>query len=95
MLLHILQREPLYLLEIFPFFPFSFPPGSYFCILVKLDFLEIILKLFANCYIQGVSKNALYEIGTPGGPNTIHRVKDHSKMLSNTFFGQAYPSTDF
>ena len=37
-------------------------------------------------YVQGVSKKTLFnEIGTPGGPKTILRVGDHSKMLSNTF----------
>ena len=36
--------------------------------------------------LQGVSKKTLFnEIGTPGGPKTILRVGDHSKMLSNTF----------
>ena len=35
-------------------------------------------------YIQGVSKKTLFnEIGTPGGPKTIDRVGDQSKMLSN------------
>ena len=37
--------------------------------------------------IQSVSKKTLFkEIGTPGGPKTIHRVGDHSKMLSNTSY---------
>ena len=36
--------------------------------------------------LQGVSKQTLFNnIGTPGGPQTILRVGDHSKMLSNTF----------
>ena len=37
--------------------------------------------------LQGVSKKTLfYEIGTPGGPKTIDRVGDQSKMLSNTLY---------
>ena len=36
--------------------------------------------------VQGVSKKTLFnEIGTPGGPKTILRDGNHSKMLSNTF----------
>ena len=36
--------------------------------------------------VQDVPKKTLFnEIGTPGGPKTILRVGDHSKMLSNTF----------
>ena len=46
--------------------------------------------------LQGVSKKTLfYEIGTPGGPKTIDRVGDQSKMLSNTLYWSDVPIYPF
>ena len=46
--------------------------------------------------IQGVSKKTLFnEIGTPGGPKTIDRVGDQSKMLSNTLYWSDVPIYPF
>ena len=47
-------------------------------------------------YIQGVPKKTLFnEIGTPGGPKTIDRVGDQSKMLSNTLYWSDVPIYPF
>ena len=47
-------------------------------------------------FVQGVSKKTLfYEIGTPGGPKTIDRVGDQSKMLSNTLYWSDVPIYPF
>ena len=46
--------------------------------------------------LQGVSKKTLFnEIGTPGGPKTIDRVGDQSKMLSNTLYWSDVPIYPF
>ena len=46
--------------------------------------------------VQGVSKKMLFnEIGTPGGPKTIDRVGDQSKMLSNTLYWSDVPIYPF
>ena len=48
------------------------------------------------CYLQGVPKKTLFnEIGTPGGPKTIDRVGDQSKMLSNTLYWSDVPIYPF
>ena len=54
--------------------------------------------IYINIYyiIQGVSKKTLFnEIGTPGGPKTIDRVGDQSKMLSNTLYWSDVPIYPF
>ena len=46
--------------------------------------------------VQGVPKKTLFnEIGTPGGPKTIDRVGDQSKMLSNTLYWSDVPIYPF
>ena len=54
-------------------------------------FLSLVKK-----HIQGVSKKTLFnEIGTPGGPKTIDRVGDQSRMLSNTLYWSDIPIYPF
>ena len=61
-------------------------------------FVRVLSKRTSIIYldIQGVSKKTLFfEIGTPSGPKTIHRVGDHSKMLSNTLYWSDVPIYPF
>ena len=51
---------------------------------------------FKYIQVQGVPKKTLFnEIGTPGGPKTIDRVGDQSKMLSNTLYWSDVPIYPF
>ena len=53
-------------------------------------------SIISSFDLQGVSKKTLFnEIGTPGGPKTIDRVGDQSKMLSNTLYWSDVPIYPF
>ena len=58
--------------------------------------MVVVLVASSIKYIQGVPKKTLFnEIGTPGGPKTIDRVGDQSKMLSNTLYWSDVPIYPF
>ena len=64
---------------------------------LKMDMVVMRTKMIPMMVIiQGVSKKTLFnEIGTLGGPKTIDRVGDQSKMLSNTLYWSDVPIYPF
>ena len=65
-------------------------------ICISMPFVVARNNLFTRFELQGVSKKTLFnEIGTPGGPKTIDRVGDQSKMLSNTLYWSDVPIYPF